>query len=72
MLYGDGSKLSRTRASEQQHCMEIAKILAVTRVGATVLCGDGSKISRTRVSEQQCGMEIAQKILAVTRVGATV
>ena len=34
MLYEDCLKLSRTRVSEQQCCMEIAQILAVTRFGA--------------------------------------
>ena len=34
VLYGDGTKLSRTRVSEQQCSMEIAQILPVTRFGA--------------------------------------
>ena len=39
VLYGDGTKLSRTRVSEQQCSMEIAQILAVTRFGETASHG---------------------------------
>ena len=54
VLYGDGTKLSRTRVSEQQFSMEIAQILAVTRFGATVLYGHQGPVPHPGPRSCQC------------------